>query len=1175
MSRRALGVPRPVEAMLAGLPASAFGPSLEGGVARAWADAARSSGRDAALLLAPLRALRERRFAPAFRWPLDAPATLLAAVETSRACAGASPALASEIFDHAATLLAAWARWNAPLLATEPSESAARLREILRAVLERAIAAHDAADRSERAGGVVDEEPDASSTADDSKSTTGRSRRFSSDETQRHIPRQITPGSTPLAAELGVTPALCLACVAASPACDPETRFEALGAVAKICAAVARRRDREGGLFLDAPPGAAARSSEAAFPRRTYDLSRSPRTQRAALAAYALEACEALRADEGKPPGEVGAGARLRGAAATLTRSVVRATLSLFAGDPLADAAAATREAEAGAALIDAIAGTCAGYPAATLAVAEAALESATEARAGTTTLAEPRGGPSSSETSGGFRAPPPIRACPDAFAGGVAACAGASLAAVRLRNDAGHPWVGSTLAPAAKVAAEALRVAAEVSEGLLVASALPERGSTRPGSTTFSPLVDAVAAAWASRLGVNDDAASTSRDVPRRRFPRLDRVAIARNWTGACHATLGLARCVAEGAVAVPRGPRGSPALRAIAVGFGAALAAPAATLFGCAAAGADPGRSGDATLAAARAPLPRNAAALCEAVARRAAADLGGGVPREGGGVHEYDANEHGTNEHGANEHRANEYGASSSSSSLARRREVHAASSFVRRFAVEFHETYRSFRASADPGWLARLDAAKVAPAFEAAHVALLGVARGVRVLRVGVGAGPLAAAASPSSPAPPFFDAYAYPLSSSSLRGNPRAAALVSLADALARLEFARSAGALPAYAETLRDLAEAFLALPEARVLFCLDAFPDGRELDARFSSPSSSRATTEPTGDGGFASRGDRAYPGPTDRSHADQHRSTPSAASSSVAWRDDVVFGTRVHLLLRLFPYAAGNVPATILRLRAMPCANRCLAHPRAAVVRAAHVAHVAAFRAGGVAVAREWFPEYVAKSLEGFPLSTPLEPFAAALSAVASASGDDAFFNAEGGILSGEMSLADEGAMFAEGAKRVGRVHGEGGDSGNPAFLGESSRLVVDAARRVAEKAAALDADANANADANAAGVSKFGFQNRALPPAVSAAAADALRGVVFDLLGVVPHAAVPAARRVAEEAVLAAGGGGSGGGRAREAARRARSAVRGGGGARGLREEGAERAVGAEAQEHDLRP
>ena len=263
------------------------------------------------------------------------------------------------------------------------------------------------------------------------------------------------------------------------------------------------------------------------------------------------------------------------------------------------------------------------------------------------------------------------------------------------------------------------------------------------------------------------------------------------------------------------------------------------------------------------------------------------------------------------------------------------------------------------------------------------------------------------------------------------------------------------------------------------------------------------------------------------------------------MAWRDDVVFGTRVHLLLRLFPYAAGNVPATILRLRAMPCANRCLAHPRAAVVRAAHVAHVAAFRAGGVAVAREWFPGYVAKSLEGFPLSTPLEPFAAALSAVASASGDDAFFNAEGGILSGEMSLADEGAMFAEGAKRVGRVHGEGGDSGNPAFLGESSRLVVDAARRVAEKAAALDADANANADANAdanaVGVSKSGFQNRALPPAVSAAAADALRGVVFDLLGVVPHAAVPAARRVAEEAVLAAGGGGAAA-RARERRRAA---------------------------------
>ena len=199
----------------------------------------------------------------------------------------------------------------------------------------------------------------------------------------------------------------------------------------------------------------------------------------------------------------------------------------------------------------------------------------------------------------------------------------GGVLAAVRLRNDADHPWVGSTLAPAAKVAAEARRVAAEVSEGLLVASLPAERGSTRPGSTTFSPLVDAVAAAWASRLGVNDDAASTSRDVPRRRFPLFDRVAIARNWTGACHATLGLARCVAEGAVAVPRGPRGSPALRAIAVGFGAALAAPAATLIACAAAGADPA---DPAADARRREAP--------AAEKRRGALRGGGATSRGGG-------------------------------------------------------------------------------------------------------------------------------------------------------------------------------------------------------------------------------------------------------------------------------------------------------------------------------------------------------------------------------------------------------------------------------------------------------------------------------------------------------------------------------------------------------------
>ena len=330
------------------------------------------------------------------------------------------------------------------------------------------------------------------------------------------------PGLDPLAAELGVTPALCLACVAASPratrrrASRPSARWRASAPPSRA------RRDR--GAVLAAPPGAAAGNRSGAADLRPLENAPNAARRPRRVRARGVRACPA----HGRGPGRSRRG-RLPGAAAGRpARWFARPSRSSPA---TLSRTRRRRAAEAGAALIDAIAGTCAGYPAATLAVA-GGVGVGDGGGAGTTTLSEPRGGPSPSDP-GGFRAPPPIRACPDAFAGGVAACAGASLAAVRLRNDADHPWVGSTLAPAAKVAAEALRVAAEVSEGLLVASLPAERGSTRPGSTTFSPLVDAVAAAWASRLGVNDDAASTSRDVPRRRFPRLDRV--ARGWTGAC----------------------------------------------------------------------------------------------------------------------------------------------------------------------------------------------------------------------------------------------------------------------------------------------------------------------------------------------------------------------------------------------------------------------------------------------------------------------------------------------------------------------------------------------------------------------------------------------------------------------------------------------------------------
>ena len=233
------------------------------------------------------------------------------------------------------------------------------------------------------------------------------------------------------------------------------------------------------------------------------------------------------------------------------------------------------------------------------------------------------------------------------------------------------------------------------------------------------------------------------------------------------------------------------------------------------------------------------------------------------------------------------------------------------------------------------------------------------------------------------------------------------------------------------------------------------------------------------------------------------------------------------VHLRLRLFPYAAGNVPATILRRRATPCENRCLAHPRAAVVRAARGAHVAVpvreRRGGGSGVRREEPPRV--------PALAPQEPFAAALSAVARASGEMRFLTPKEEYFR-VRCLSRTKARCSRKERSASEGFTARGGSGNPAFPGDSSRLVVDAARRVAEKAAALDADANANADANAVaravGVSNPGFQTRALPPAVSAAAADALRGVVVDLLRVVPRAAVPAAAAASPGGSRGRGGG-----------------------------------------------
>ena len=76
----------------------------------------------------------------------------------------------------------------------------------------------------------------------------------------------------------------------------------------------------------------------------------------------------------------------------------------------------------------------------------------------------------------------------------------------------------------------------------------------------------------------------------------------------------------------------------------------------------------------------------------------------------------------------------------------------------------------------------------------------------------------------------------------------------------------------------------------------------------------------------------------------------------------------------------------AEVLAARVLPCVERCLAHGRDALVRAAHVAAVAIFRSHGRSFATtRWFPSYLNRSLEMFPHRTPAEPFVAAIGTVA----------------------------------------------------------------------------------------------------------------------------------------------------------------------------------------------
>ena len=276
------------------------------------------------------------------------------------------------------------------------------------------------------------------------------------------------------------------------------------------------------------------------------------------------------------------------------------------------------------------------------------------------------------------------------------------------------------------------------------------------------------------------------------------------------------------------------------------------------------------------------------------------------------------------------------------------------YASRFARRFHESYRGFKSRADPRRVAAMDPDAIRPAFLGVFRATIAFAR----------VAPMTTARD-----------------------------VVAAAEAVAAVEFARAPDSN--YAPALQRIAAAMSAdhsvARDARLAFLEFAFPDERELDTPVSVSTGSTGFTGSTEFAGWTGRVDAA-------SDSSESSSAPGN-TVGVAWRDDDVFGTRLHLLLRLFPFAApgpdslgdgggerlgdessrrrfGNGYGSASRgsalSRAMPAALRCVGHPRAAIARAAHVAHVAAFRSHAE-LHEVWFLPYLDAALERFPGNTP----------------------------------------------------------------------------------------------------------------------------------------------------------------------------------------------------------
>ena len=100
-------------------------------------------------------------------------------------------------------------------------------------------------------------------------------------------------------------------------------------------------------------------------------------------------------------------------------------------------------------------------------------------------------------------------------------------------------------------------------------------------------------------------------------------------------------------------------------------------------------------------------------------------------------------------------------------------------------------------------------------------------------------------------------------------------------------------------------------------------------------------------------------------------------------AWRGDKILGARMHLILRLLPFALSKFTTPRIIVDVCPYVRRCCDHEAKHVVKAAHVAYVGIFHARPE-LNGQLFPDYLRMSLERYPASTPFEPLVAAVGLV-----------------------------------------------------------------------------------------------------------------------------------------------------------------------------------------------